>query len=249
VATDDQQVLVAGIASAPATFKIPGNGQIRPKAVYALYDGSGAATGFQPALKITSDGGVLIGIYPTTATVAAGGSANVSWFPGLGGGSGGALQAFLGARIQAGSTQTIATVTNTDLVYQTVYFDTDGMANLAADNRKLTVNTAGLYVVVCETVWAWTAASSGRRINVVIQNGLYSSGGIPTQFQSSDSRMPIWTADGTGGPTPYTTNTSVGLFQAATGDFFSSGCYQASGVNQTANGLSNCFLSALLIGV
>jgi hypothetical protein len=81
VATDDQQVLVTGIASAPATFTIPGNGQIQPKAVYAHYDGSGAGSAFLPALKVTSDGGELVGIYPVAQTVAAGGSAEVSWFP------------------------------------------------------------------------------------------------------------------------------------------------------------------------
>ena len=81
--TDDQQVLVAGTASTPASFTIPGNGQIQPKAIFAHYDGSGAATGFYPAIEIVSDAGKTVGIYPTTFTVAAAGSAEVSWFPGL----------------------------------------------------------------------------------------------------------------------------------------------------------------------
>jgi hypothetical protein len=84
VATDDQQVRVTGIADAPASYLIPGNGQIAPKAVFASFDGTGAAGAFKPALKITSDGGELIGIYPTDSTVAAGGSADVSWAPFLG---------------------------------------------------------------------------------------------------------------------------------------------------------------------
>ena len=79
--TDDQQVLVTGVASTPASFQIPGNGQIRPKAIFATYDGSGAGGAYVPALKIISDGGQTIGIYKAPTTVAAGGSADVSWFP------------------------------------------------------------------------------------------------------------------------------------------------------------------------
>lgn len=85
MATDDQQRLVTGVASAPATFTVPGNGQIRPKAVFAHFDGTGAAGSFQPALKVTSDAGKLVGIYPTSNTLAAGASADVSWFPEVGG--------------------------------------------------------------------------------------------------------------------------------------------------------------------
>jgi len=81
VATDDRQVLVTGTAPAPATFRIPGNGQLRPKAVFASFDGTGAAGTFLPALKIISDAGEVVGVYPTDTAVAAGASASVSWFP------------------------------------------------------------------------------------------------------------------------------------------------------------------------
>jgi hypothetical protein len=81
VATDDRQVLVVGQASAPANYRIPGSGQIRPKVVFAKFDGTNAVTGYVPALKVTSDGGKTVGIFPAFSTVAAGGSVNVSWFP------------------------------------------------------------------------------------------------------------------------------------------------------------------------
>ncbi len=83
MATDDVQRLVTGQSPAPANFTIPGNGQMRPKAIYALFTGTSAGTPYLPALKITSDSGKLVGIYPTCASVAAGGSAGVSWFPGV----------------------------------------------------------------------------------------------------------------------------------------------------------------------
>lgn len=81
MATDDRQVLVTGTAPAPATFTIPGNGQVRPKTIFATFDGTNAASAFLPCIKITSDGGELVGVYPAPS-VAAGGSAEASWFPG-----------------------------------------------------------------------------------------------------------------------------------------------------------------------
>jgi hypothetical protein len=83
VATDDQQILVTGQAAAPAQFKIPGNGQVQPKAVFAHYDGTGAGGAFLPALKVVSDAGETVGIYAGDTQIAAGASADVSWFPHL----------------------------------------------------------------------------------------------------------------------------------------------------------------------
>ena len=242
MATDDRQVLVTGTAPAPAEFMVPGNGQIRPKAVFAHYDGTAAASAYLPVLKILSDGGELVAIAPAVGSVAAAGSADVSWFRGLGGsGGGGGLQALIGARIQATSTQSVPNSANTDLVYQSVLFDTDGMANLGADNRILTVNTAGLYLVVCCTQWAFNTA--GRRINVGTHNEFYSSGSIPDLDSQASNVNAIWTGNGR------SSNTSVGIYNAAAGDFFASGAFQGSGGNLNANGFANCFLSAVAIGV
>jgi len=82
VPTDDQQVLVTGQAAAPAGFLVPGNGQIKPKAMNAVFDGSGAAGAFLPTLEIVSDAGIVVARCPAPS-VAAGGSAEVSWFPRL----------------------------------------------------------------------------------------------------------------------------------------------------------------------
>ncbi len=83
MATDDVQVLVTGTAPAPTHFTIPGNGQITPRTVFATYDGTAAAGSFKPALKIISDAGATVGIYAADSAVAAGASADVSWFPGV----------------------------------------------------------------------------------------------------------------------------------------------------------------------
>jgi hypothetical protein len=67
---------------------VPGNGQIRPKTIFATFDGTGAAGDFLPALKIISDAGFVVGIYPADTAVVAGASADVSWFPRVAGSSG-----------------------------------------------------------------------------------------------------------------------------------------------------------------
>ena len=80
MATDDVQVLVTGQGAVPQQFTIPGNGQIQPKAVRAVYNGGGAVTSFIPVLRIISDAGVPVAEC-VAPLIAAGGSAAVSWFP------------------------------------------------------------------------------------------------------------------------------------------------------------------------
>jgi hypothetical protein len=239
----DVQILVAGTESLPFSYEVPNAQEIQPKAVSAIFDGSAAAAAFLPMLEVVSDGGVVVAQSPASS-VAAGGSAEVSWFPGsLGSVSAGSV-AVVGARIQATATQSIPDSSNTDLVYDTVLFDTDGMANLGSDNRILTVNTAGLYIVICETTWAPNDA--GRRINVAVHNAFYSGGSVPSQDSQASEGPAVWNPQG--GGLGRTQSSCTGLYLAAAGDFFSSGAFQGSGTSINANGFNNCFLSALLVG-
>jgi hypothetical protein len=249
MATDDQQVLVVGQGPTPQKFTVPGNGQIRPKSVFATYDGSAAAVPFQPALKVISDGGEVVGIYPAQ-TVAAGGSASVSWFRGLGGTISAGTVAVVGARIEAHSAQSIPDSANTDFVYDTVAFDTAAMANLGADARKLTVTVSGLYLVTCASIWTFDTA--GRRLNVVTYNNFYSASSA--SVIASATSPAVWTpVGGLGGGAPHTDNVSVAIVQASAGDFFASGGLQSSGGALNVNGLASGtnqdnFLSAILLG-
>lgn len=83
MATDDRQILVVGQEATPAAWLVPGNGQVTPRSVFAHYNGTSAASAFVPALKIVSDGGETVGIYPCATSIVAGASADVSWFPGV----------------------------------------------------------------------------------------------------------------------------------------------------------------------
>lgn len=88
----DVAVVDTSAGAAPKAYKVPGAQEILPKSVTATFDCSSAAATVMPALQLIAPSGQLMGTYCNTSiTIAAGGSADVSWFPGLGGlGSGGA---------------------------------------------------------------------------------------------------------------------------------------------------------------
>lgn len=68
--------------AAPKDYTLPQSQEILLKAVRAEFDGTGAATSFLPALQLVSDAGdVMFTAVLTSTSVAAGGSASVSWFP------------------------------------------------------------------------------------------------------------------------------------------------------------------------
>lgn len=77
----DQQILVAGTAAIPLSYEIPNAVELELLCVNASFDGSGAASSYVPTVEIISDGGVVIGRVPVKTTVAAGGSAEVTFAP------------------------------------------------------------------------------------------------------------------------------------------------------------------------
>jgi len=89
----DAQILAAGTADAPLDYRVPNAQEILLKAVNANFDGSGAAGDFLPAVVIESDGGVVIARAIGQA-VTAGDSAEVSFFPRVGSGSGSPATSF-----------------------------------------------------------------------------------------------------------------------------------------------------------
>lgn len=77
----DVQILAAGGTTAPLDYTLNQLAEIFPKAVRAHYDGSGAASAFLPCLVIFSATGAEVARIPASTAVAAGGSAEMSWFP------------------------------------------------------------------------------------------------------------------------------------------------------------------------
>lgn len=248
MAAADAIIARDGPVAVPLEYEVPASAAIVPVSVSATVDGASAAGSFVPALVILTPSGQQLGPYPLDATLAAGVSARVSWFPGVpvAASGGSTMQTFIGATLRGG-TLLVPNDTQTDLTYSAVEVDTDGMANLAADNRKLTVNTAGYYLVMVSTVWAYN--NSGRRINAILRNDVWSN---PLSVsQAADARMQPWDpfpGDGIGGNSD---NLSWRIYHAAAGDFFATGVYQNSGsaINCNSGGPASSFFSAALIGV
>ena len=87
----DVALLAQQVQTAPNGYQVPGAQEIILKCVSAAYDGTNAVGSFQPALQIIAPNGKVMGTFPVGITLAAGASADVSWFP-FGGVSGGAIR-------------------------------------------------------------------------------------------------------------------------------------------------------------
>ena len=80
---DRQFVAPFGAKQAPADWVLPASLEILPKIAWASFDGSGAAGAFKPCLRLISDSGHVAAEAVSEIVVAAGASADVTWFPGV----------------------------------------------------------------------------------------------------------------------------------------------------------------------
>jgi hypothetical protein len=78
----DEAIVASAIAAAPFGYTVPGAQEIAPKLVSATFDCTSAASTVYPALQLVSPSGVVMGTFvDPNVSIAAGGSADVSWFP------------------------------------------------------------------------------------------------------------------------------------------------------------------------
>ena len=105
----DVSLVARNIAAAPKDYLVPGAQEFILKAVTANVDGSGAAGTFLPALQMINPAGdVMWTAVARSLPVAAGASANVSWFPGGGVDEAGTTEDVAGiTRIQSAGTLTV----------------------------------------------------------------------------------------------------------------------------------------------
>ena len=79
-----EPVRSTSIVTAPKDYSIPPAQQIRILSLRANFDGSGSASAWLPAVQILdNNGNELVTAADPAVSVAAGGSASVSWFPGV----------------------------------------------------------------------------------------------------------------------------------------------------------------------
>lgn len=80
----DTPILYPSVHATPSSYVVAGSQEIILKGVTASFDGSSAAGSYVPAFQVIDPGGNVIGTYTLNETLAAGASADVSWFPGIG---------------------------------------------------------------------------------------------------------------------------------------------------------------------
>lgn len=239
----DALIIRDGAVGAPSTYTVPATGEIIPLCVTATFDGSASTGAFIPTLEVITPDGHVLARCPLQLSIAAGGSANVTWFPGVGGGTPGGETAVIGARIYSVATRSVNSSTGTDMVFDTVDFDTNGMANLAGNNKILTAQTPGLYLAVASITFA--PNTSGIRQALIYRNGYFS---IPSGRLVAPS---VWNAS-----VEASVNTTcfvITLVDLVPGDFLSCGIYQTSGGSlNTSAGNTNQpwvnYLAATLVG-
>lgn len=79
----DVAVLAPASGAVPRDYTVPGAQEILPKAVSAQMDGSAAGSPWFPCLQVLDPGGHVMFTAIAGAAIAAGASADVSWFPGV----------------------------------------------------------------------------------------------------------------------------------------------------------------------
>lgn len=77
----DVAISASAVTAVPQEYTVPDAAQIMPRAVTAIVDGTAAVSSFVPTVEIVAPGGKVVARSITSSTVAAGASAEVSWFP------------------------------------------------------------------------------------------------------------------------------------------------------------------------
>lgn len=175
------------IAAAPKDYTLPQSQEIILNAVHADIDGSAAGSGFLPALQLISNAGdVMWTAIDTNVTVAAGGSASVTWFPGVktsaqatSGGSQGSMIA--GTNI--GTNQLFNNGSTTALSWDDIKVDSSGtFGNGGGSGTNWTINKSGMYQITLAIAptapWANAYGSPIRFIVDILGNFDQSDGDV-----------------------------------------------------------------------
>jgi hypothetical protein len=80
----DLELFAPGLRAAPLIYDVPGGQEINLKVLAATFDGSGAGSPWQPAVQIVGPSGQVLRTFALEPALAAGASADVTFFPGGG---------------------------------------------------------------------------------------------------------------------------------------------------------------------
>jgi hypothetical protein len=154
----DVSILDQAVHAAPKQYKVTGSQDIVIRSVTASFDGTGAASSFVPVVQIIDPSGFVAGTYPLGSTLTAGASADVSWFPSVGGTTSGIpLSAMMMARVNAVGNQTIVEGDpGTIVTWGEASIDTGSPTAFwtVAHPTRLTAPVAGVYLLITNLNWA-----------------------------------------------------------------------------------------------
>ena len=153
----DVAIIASQTKAVPQDYTIPGAQEILPKSVTATMDGTGAATSWKPCLQVIDPGGHVMFSAVGTATIAAGVSADVSWFPGLTASDQSSVTgSLMGARVQIVGDFPIADDDpGTLITWGEAAFDLGTPTAMwqAGTPRRLFAPVAGYYTSIVNPIW------------------------------------------------------------------------------------------------
>ena len=137
----DVAIRASASAAVPRDYTIPGAQELLPKSVRAVLDGTSAGSSWYPCLQFLEPGGnVMVNAVSTTA-VAAGASADVSWFPHVAPATvtSGAFSGVILEELSCHSTQ--SGVTSTTVLASGQPYVVTVQGTYSVDNAALTIGT------------------------------------------------------------------------------------------------------------
>jgi hypothetical protein len=146
-----------GTKAAPLDYKVPKSIELFPRTIKATFDGSGAGAPFLPAVQIIADSGDVVGTYPVDTAVAAGGSADVSWFPrSVKAAAAASASSVIGACVALVTGFTTAAGPSVSTIpWDTLVYDTSGGTMWSAgDPTKLVAPSGAIYVMTLQIAYS-----------------------------------------------------------------------------------------------
>ena len=167
----DAQIVRSDVSGVPADYTVPGTSRIELKAVAAEYADNGAGSSWLPCVEILSDSGhVIARACDQGVSVAAGGSAEVSWFPRVGRAQAASSAAgapdylFLQGVGQTITRPPIGDNDHAKFNAATADSNSIGTWTLVLDGggnvKEVDTTTPGRYLGICNFDWSIPAASS-----------------------------------------------------------------------------------------
>jgi hypothetical protein len=155
------------VSSAPKDYTLSGSQELLLKAVRANMDGSGAAAAWFPCLQLLAPDGTVMWESVPASSVAAGASADVSWFPRVGesGGSSAATISWATLFDNAISVPAGSTYTQYDFTAAS-FFTNDGTTFTVDSTNGLTLNSNGWYQYAATLEWEADAATTATYVEM-----------------------------------------------------------------------------------